>query len=38
LSADKLTRCHRHNIACALVTHLAQVYIIEVGRKLKANS
>ena len=35
LSADKLTRCHRYDIACALVTHLAQVYIINIGRKLK---
>src|SRR6266536_185828 len=36
LSADKLTRCCAYDVACAFVTHFEQVYIIKVGRKLKA--
>ena len=35
LSADKLTRCHRHDVGCPFVAHFEQV---KVGRKLKANS
>ena len=36
LSAGKLTRCRAYDVACAFVTHFEQVYIIKVGRKLKA--
>src|SRR5215813_6538081 len=36
LSADKLTRCHCYDFRCPFVTHFEQVYIIKVGRKLKA--
>src|SRR5437879_8454545 len=36
LSADKLTRCHRYDVGCPFVAHFEQVYIIEVGTKLKA--
>ena len=35
LSADKLTRSRAYDITCAFVTHFEQVYIINVGRKLK---
>ena len=38
LAAGKLTRSCAYDIACALVTHFAQVYIIKIGRKLKARS
>src|SRR5438034_9233671 len=36
LSAHELTRCRAYDVACAFVTHFEQVYIIKVGRKLKA--
>src|SRR5712692_7466533 len=36
LSAGELTRRRRCDIARALVSHLARVYIIKIGRKSKA--
>src|SRR5438128_8347456 len=36
LSGGKLTRRRAYHIACAFVTHFEQVYIIKLGRKLKA--
>src|SRR5262245_16861169 len=35
LSADKLARSRRQDIACAFVTHVGQVYNISVERKVK---
>src|SRR5437868_3340004 len=36
LSAGKLTRSRAHHVACAFPIHFEQVYIIKLGRKLKA--
>src|SRR6266516_1035662 len=36
LSAGKLTRSRAYDLASAFVTHFEQVYMIKVGRKLKA--
>jgi hypothetical protein len=36
LSAGEVTRRRACDIACAFVSHLDRVYIIKVGRKLKA--
>jgi hypothetical protein len=35
LSAGKLARSRRHDIACAFVTHFGQVYNISVKGKTK---
>jgi hypothetical protein len=37
LSAGKLARSRRHDIACAFVTHVGQVYNISVEGKAKGN-